>query len=76
MFSLNRTKYQLVLSVSGVTAAVTMSLFPARYLVDKGQKFASLVCNSVLADVNATLLQRLLDEGGNRFTEHWQPKEL
>lgn len=70
MFSLNRTKYQLLLSVSGVTVAVMMSLFPAGYLVDKGQKFASLVGDSVLAYVNVTLLQRMLDEGWNRFTEH------
>lgn len=47
-----------------------MSLFPAGDLVDEGQKFASLIGDGVLADVNATLLQRMLDEGGNRFTEH------
>lgn len=50
--------------------AVTVSLLPAGYFVDKGQKFASLVGDSVLADVNVTLLQRMLDEGGDRFTEH------
>lgn len=70
------TKYQFPLSAHGVTVAVTVSLLPAGYFVDKGQKFASLVGDSVLADVNVTLLQRMLDEGGDRFTEHWRPKEL
>lgn len=47
-----------------------MSLFPAGDLVDEGQKFASLVGDGVLAGVNAALLQRMLDEGGDRFAEH------
>lgn len=47
-----------------------MSLLPAGDLVEEGQKFASLIGDGVFADVNATLFQRMLDEGGNRFTEH------
>lgn len=50
--------------------AVMMSLFPAGDLVDEGQKFASLVGDGVLAGVNATLFQGMLDEGRNRFTKH------
>lgn len=46
------------------------SLLPAGDLVEEGQKFASLVGDGVLADVNAALFQRMLDEGGDRFTEH------
>lgn len=46
------------------------SLFPAGYLVDQGQKFSGLVGDGVLADVDATLLQRMLNEGGNRFSVH------
>lgn len=46
------------------------SLLPAGHLVDEGQQLASLVGHGVLADVDVTLLQRMLDDGGNRFTEH------
>lgn len=40
-----------------------MSLVPANHLVEQGLEKPSLVGDGVLADVNADLLQRLLDDG-------------
>lgn len=40
-----------------------MSLVPANHLVEQGLEEPSLVGDGVLADVNADLLQRLLDDG-------------
>lgn len=47
------------------------SLVPADDVVEQRLEQPSLVGDGVLADVDATLLQRLLDEGGHLFAVRW-----
>lgn len=47
------------------------SLVPADDVVEQRLEQPSLVGDGVLADVDATLLQRLLDEGGDLFAVRW-----
>lgn len=49
-----------------------MSLVPADDLIEERLEEPGLVGDRVLANVNAALLQRLLDERRNLFTVRWR----
>lgn len=49
-----------------------MSLVPANDLVEQCLEESSLVGDGVLADVNADLLQRLLDDGWDLLTVRYR----
>lgn len=49
-----------------------MSLVPANDLVEQRLEESSLVGDGVLADVNADLLQRLLDDGWDLLTVRYR----